>query len=132
MKTVRKLARKRSCSFTGSFTKTKDDQDTISCHDLSEKSSLPPLSTFNKGRSHSLSAVNGKVNTDQSYSLPTFNKGRSYSLPASNKYNIDRIGQAIDSLQSALHLIKAASNQSGPWVDARHLLDETVAALDDA
>uniref|UniRef100_A0A7S4S820 Flavodoxin-like domain-containing protein n=1 Tax=Ditylum brightwellii TaxID=49249 RepID=A0A7S4S820_9STRA len=39
---------------------------------------------------------------------------------------------AVESLRSALHLLKDASNKSCPWVDARNLLDETAAALDDA
>eukprot|EP00957_Ditylum_brightwellii_P005338 407263-Ditylum_brightwellii.AAC.1 len=40
--------------------------------------------------------------------------------------------QAVESLQSALNLIKDAANEKGTWVDARDLLDETAAALDDA
>eukprot|EP00957_Ditylum_brightwellii_P019110 1438868-Ditylum_brightwellii.AAC.1 len=40
--------------------------------------------------------------------------------------------QAVESLQSALNLIKEATNEKGAWVDARDLLDPTAAALDDA
>mmetsp|Transcript_17197 Transcript_17197/g.25605 ORF Transcript_17197/g.25605 Transcript_17197/m.25605 type:complete len:410 (+) Transcript_17197:19-1248(+) len=111
LKTVKKLASK---SFTRSSTKTKDVKSPESCNNRAAMSSLPP--SF---------ALDNEVSS----SVPTFNKRRAQSLP---NISNDKIGQAIDSLESALHLIKAASNQNGPWVDARHLLDETVAALDDA
>mmetsp|Transcript_21147 Transcript_21147/g.27832 ORF Transcript_21147/g.27832 Transcript_21147/m.27832 type:complete len:364 (-) Transcript_21147:256-1347(-) len=40
--------------------------------------------------------------------------------------------QAAESLKSALDLIEEASNKTSAWVDARNLLDQTAAALDDA
>mmetsp|Transcript_18541 Transcript_18541/g.24588 ORF Transcript_18541/g.24588 Transcript_18541/m.24588 type:complete len:385 (-) Transcript_18541:125-1279(-) len=62
------------------------------------------------------------------HSLPTFENG----IVIRDSGNLVEMEQAIDSLQLALNLIKEAKNEKGTWVDARDLLDETAAALDEA
>jgi len=75
-----------------------------------------------------LSSLSSGSDTDEGHIRAVFENG--VTIKATD--DVVLMEQAEESLRSALELIKEASNNKGSWVDARDLLDETAAALDDA
>eukprot|EP00957_Ditylum_brightwellii_P112977 8615187-Ditylum_brightwellii.AAC.1 len=110
MKSVRKLASKTASSFRGSINinRSKEFQNNV----RRNASSPPALDRCNSSKDDHYTYDNGTI--------------------VKNDCDNVEMEQAVQSLQSALELIKKATDNKGTWVNAKDLLDETAAALDDA